>query len=113
MKLYGKQFSTQQMGVQVSCGIHTQVPEEDRLLGNAGRHPGHHTWLAGKAKCGRCRRALKSMGNHAGTQYLRCTKRADNMSCEGCGTIRTTEFERFVYEAMVHKLFSLFLVILL
>ena len=26
------------------------------------------------------------------------------MSCEGCGTLRTAEFEQFVYEAMVHKL---------
>ncbi|MCI9679664.1 MAG: recombinase family protein, partial [Oscillospiraceae bacterium] len=43
-------------------------------------------------------------GNRAGTQYLYCTKRADNMSCEGCGTLRTAEFEQFVYEAMVHKL---------
>jgi len=28
VKLYGKQFSTQQMGVQVSCSIHTKVPVE-------------------------------------------------------------------------------------
>ena len=35
---------------------------------------------------------------------LALTKRADNMSCEGCGTLRTAEFEQFVYEAMVHKL---------
>ena len=42
VKLYGKQFSTQQMGMQVSCGIHAQVPEEDRLLGNAGGYPEHH-----------------------------------------------------------------------
>ena len=68
-----------------------------------GRKP-KNTWLAGKMKCGHCGRALKSMGNRAGTQYLRCTKRADNMSCEGCGTLRTAEFEQFVYEAMVHKL---------
>ena len=51
-----------------------------------------------------CGRALKSLGNRAGTQYLYCTKRADNMSCEGCGTLRTAEFEQFVYEAMVQKL---------
>ncbi len=62
------------------------------------------TWLAGKVKCGHCGRALKSIGNRAGTQYRRCTKRVDNMSCEGCGTLRTAEFEQFVYEAMVHKL---------
>ena len=62
------------------------------------------TWLAGKMKCGHCGRALKSVGNRAGTHYLYCTKRADNMSCEGCGTLRTPEFEQFVYEAMVQKL---------
>ena len=28
-----------------------------------------------------------SVGNPMGTQYLRCSKRADNKSCEGCGTI--------------------------
>ena len=68
-----------------------------------GRKP-KNTWLAGKMKCGHCGRALKSLGNRAGTQYLYCTKRADNMSCEGCGTLRTPEFEQFVYEAMVQKL---------
>ena len=68
-----------------------------------GRKP-KNTWLAGKMKCGHCGRALKSMGNRRGTQYLYCTKRADNMSCEGCGTLRTAEFEQFVYEAMVQKL---------
>lgn len=68
-----------------------------------GRKP-KNTWLAGKVKCGHCGRALKSMGNRAGTQYLRCAKRMDNMGCEGCGTLRTAEFEQFVYEAMVQKL---------
>ena len=57
-----------------------------------GRKP-KNTWLAGKMKCGHCGRALKSVGN-----------RADNMSCEGCGTLRTPAFEQFVYEAMVQKL---------
>ena len=42
MKLYGKQFSTQQMGVQVSCSIHTKVPKENRLLGDARGHPRHY-----------------------------------------------------------------------
>ncbi len=68
-----------------------------------GRKP-KNTSLVGKMKCGHCGRALKSMGNRRGTQYLYCTKRADNMSCEGCGTLRTAEFKQFVYEAMVQKL---------
>lgn len=42
VKLYGRQFSTQQMGVQVSHRICAQIPAEDRLLGDAGGHPGHH-----------------------------------------------------------------------
>lgn len=46
-------------------------------------------------------------GNRAEAQYLYCIKRAYNMSCEGCRTLRTAEFEQFVYEAMVHKLSEL------
>ena len=42
MKLYGKQFSTQQMGVQVSYSIHTKVSKENRLLGDARGHPRHY-----------------------------------------------------------------------
>ena len=42
MKLYGKQFSTQQMGVQVSRSIHAKVSKENRLLGDAGGHPRHY-----------------------------------------------------------------------
>ena len=54
-----------------------------------------NTWLAGKVKCGRCGYALMSVGNPSGVQYLRCSKRADNKSCPGCGTLRTREFEQF------------------
>ena len=39
MKLYGKELSTQQMGVQVSRSIHAKVSKENRLLGDAGGHP--------------------------------------------------------------------------
>nr|WP_251318068.1 LPD28 domain-containing protein [Flintibacter muris] len=63
-----------------------------------------NTWLAGKVKCGRCGYALMSVGNPSGVQYLRCSKRADNKSCPGCGTLRTREFERFIYGEMVKKL---------
>lgn len=63
-----------------------------------------NTWLAGKVKCDRCGYALMSVGNPSGIQYLRCSKREDNKSCLGCGTLRTKEFERFIYGEMVKKL---------
>ena len=63
-----------------------------------------NTWLAGKVKCGRCGYALMSVGNPSGVQYLRCSKRADNKSCPGCGTLRTREFEQFIYGEMVKKM---------
>ena len=78
-----------------------------KLLANItfqGGRKARNTWLAGKIKRGRCGYALMSVGNPAGTQYLRCSKRADNKSCEGCGTLRTAEFEQFVYGEMVKKL---------
>ena len=78
-----------------------------KLLANItfqGGRKARNTWLAGKIKCGRCGYALMSVGNPTGTQYLRCSKRADNKSCEGCGTLRTAEFEQFVYGEMVKKL---------
>ena len=45
-----------------------------------------------------------SVGNPTGVQYLRCSKRADSKSCDGCGTLRTREFESFLYGEMVKKL---------
>jgi hypothetical protein len=61
-----------------------------------------NTWLAGKIKCGRCGAALTPNG--ATVQYLRCRKRVDNKSCEGCGTIRVREIEQSVYEEMRRKM---------
>lgn len=48
--------------------------------------------------------ALMSVGNPTGTQYLRCSKRADNKSCEGCGTLKTHDFEVFIFGEMAKKL---------
>ena len=45
-----------------------------------------------------------SVGNPTGVQYLRRSKRADSKSCDGRGTLRTREFERFLYGEMVKKL---------
>lgn len=63
-----------------------------------------NTWMAGKVKCGRCGYALMSVGNPVGTQYLRCSKRADSKSCEGCGKLKTHEFEAFIFGEMAKKL---------
>jgi DNA invertase Pin-like site-specific DNA recombinase len=69
----------------------------------AGRKP-TQTWLAGKIKCGRCGYALMSIKNGTRPRYFRCSKRAENKSCEGCGPIRTGEVEQLIYDNMVEKL---------
>ena len=63
-----------------------------------------NTWMAGKVKCGRCGYALMSVGYSTGTQYLRCSKRADNKSCEGCGKLKTHDFESFIFGEMAKKM---------
>lgn len=63
-----------------------------------------NTWMAGKVKCGRCGYALMSVGNSTGTQYLRCSKRADSKSCEGCGKLKTHDFESFIFGEMAKKM---------
>ena len=78
-----------------------------KLMGNmafCGQHKAKSTWLAGKVKCGRCGAGLMNSNNAAGYSYLRCRRRADARSCEGCGTLRVHEFEQLVYAAMVKKL---------
>ncbi|MCL2842241.1 MAG: recombinase family protein [Oscillospiraceae bacterium] len=71
-----------------------------------GSHKAKNTWLAGKAKCGRCGAALMSIHNVNGTSYFRCRKRADAKTCEGCGTLRVHEVEASIYNEMVKKLRS-------
>jgi len=63
-----------------------------------------NTWLAGKAKCGRCGYGLKGFTTAVIYRYLRCSKHIDNKSCEGAGTIHTDKLEQFIYEQMVEKL---------
>jgi hypothetical protein len=77
-----------------------------KLIGNACISSGvakkaKNTWLAGKIKCGRCGAGLMCTG--VNVQYYRCRKRADNKSCEGCGSIRVRDFEDAIYEAMCRK----------
>ncbi len=77
-----------------------------KILGNASYQPGRkalHTWLAGKIKCGRCQKALRAEHSY-GRWYFRCSKRSDNKSCEGAGTLRMHDMEAFIYDAMVKKL---------
>lgn len=62
-----------------------------------------NTWLAGKIKCGKCGYALKTTHNPSGYEYLRCSKRADHKGCPGCGTLRKTGFEQFIFTVMGEK----------
>jgi DNA invertase Pin-like site-specific DNA recombinase len=77
-----------------------------KLMANPKYQPARKpkkTWLAGKAKCGRCGYALMSVQNRY-LRYMRCRNRAESKSCDGCGTIRTHEMEQLVYDSMVEKL---------
>jgi DNA invertase Pin-like site-specific DNA recombinase len=68
----------------------------------AARKP-KQTWLAGKIKCGLCGYALMSVWNRY-LRYIRCRRRANSLSCDGCGKILTHEMEQFIYDSMVVKL---------
>jgi len=78
-----------------------------KVMNNTCFQPGRkakNTWMAGKIKCGRCGYALMNFYSKVIYKYLRCTKRMDNKSCEGCGTIHTDKLEQFVCEQMTEKL---------
>ncbi|HBU12386.1 MAG TPA: recombinase family protein, partial [Clostridiales bacterium] len=78
-----------------------------RLMNNSsfgGGHKAKNTWLAGKIKCGRCGAGLSGLINPAGTGYYRCRRRAENRSCEGCGTLRVHEVEQSIYNEMRRKM---------
>lgn len=78
-----------------------------KLLTNTSFQTGRkvlNSWLAGKIKCGNCGYALQSTRNPTGQEYFRCKKRADSKGCIGCGTIRKSEFEQFIFGAMSEKL---------
>jgi DNA invertase Pin-like site-specific DNA recombinase len=77
-----------------------------KLMGNtafSASHKAKNTWLAGKIKCGKCGAGLMSVVNNTGTTYLRCRKKADSRSCEGCGTLRARDIEVFLYNEMRRK----------
>ena len=71
-----------------------------------GQQKATSTWLAGKVKCGKCGSGLISSKNTTGNSYFRCRKRQDTLGhgCEGCGTIRTMEFENSIYNEMFRKM---------
>jgi len=78
-----------------------------KLMNNTSIQTGRdakNTWLVGKIKCGKCGYALASKTVKSGASYLYCRLRTDSNSCAGCGTLRTGELERAVYEKMVIKL---------
>lgn len=105
-----KHLKDQILAVAPSEGLvssNTWLRCRKKLMANStfqGGRKAKNTWLAGKVKCGRCGYALMSVGNANGVQYLRCSKRADSKSCDGCGTLRTPEFEQFVYGEMRKKM---------
>lgn len=77
-----------------------------KILANGSYQPGRkavNTWLAGKIKCGRCKKALKTECTK-GYWYFRCSKRSDNKSCQGAGTLHIRDMEALIYAAMVKKL---------
>ena len=64
-----------------------------------------NTWLSGKTKCGRCGTALVyTKSPKVSYAYLRCRKRTENLSCEGCGTLHVHVVEASIYNEMVRKL---------
>ena len=78
-----------------------------KLMNNISFQSGRdakNTWLVGKIKCGKCGYALASKAVKSGASYLYCRSRTENKNCAGCGTLRTGELERVVYEKMVIKL---------
>lgn len=77
-----------------------------KILANKSYQSGRkaiNTWLAGKIKCGKCQKALKAENSYV-RWYFRCSKRSDNKSCEGAGTLRIRDTEAVIYNAMVKKL---------
>ena len=62
------------------------------------------TWTAGKVKCGRCGSGLTCLRSPLDVLYLRCRRRADRKSCEGCGKLHVAEVERVIYAEMCRKM---------
>ena len=72
---------------------------------NGGQRKPKNTWLAGKIKCGRCgTSAISKSHRNVSHTGLYCRRRLDRKSCEGCGTLRTSTVEQFVYDKMAKKL---------
>jgi DNA invertase Pin-like site-specific DNA recombinase len=62
------------------------------------------SWISGKIKCGRCGSGLTILRSIADVLYLRCRRRADRKSCEGCGTLHVVEVEKIIYAEMCSKM---------
>jgi len=62
------------------------------------------TWISGKIKCGRCGSGITFYTSPSNIVYLRCRRKADRGSCEGCGTLHASEVERILYAEMCRKM---------
>lgn len=78
-----------------------------KLMNNlafGSEHKGKNTWLVGKIKCANCSGGLMAGSNKYGVAHLRCRRRLDNKSCEGCGRLTVSDAEDFVYKALCCKM---------
>jgi len=78
-----------------------------RLMGNTAigsSRKAKNSWLAGKIKCGVCGGALIANARCLVATYFRCRRRADNMSCKGCGVLKVASVEKVIYGEMCRKM---------
>ncbi len=65
------------------------------------------TWLAGKMRCGHCKRSLSTSKSHSGRLYFHCTLKSENKNCcKGPGTLRVEDVEVLIEKALKEKLES-------
>lgn len=71
-------------------------------------HKAKNSWLVGKVKCNNCGYALiirKSDRRRKNIlRYFVCSKKSSDNFCNGCGTIRASDLENFIFEAIKNKL---------
>ena len=74
------------------------------VFSSANCRKAKNTWLSGKIKCGRCGTLMFTKSPTTTYAYFRCTKRIENLTCEGCGTLHVHAVEASIYDEMVRKL---------
>ncbi len=66
-----------------------------------------NSWLIGKAKCGKCGHALSiRFSKKNGVRYFMCGYHLNARGCDGFGTLRAPELEKFVLDAIRERLKS-------